>query len=281
MTTKSLQDLLKEKKISTENSSADQKNTVEISKEERIKKARDNMLKSLKIPRKYQPKGFSDFDVSNLNNPNAEALVADIKRYAESAMKISKNNWAFLTGDVGLGKTHLAIAAFKEAACQWAEYIALKNINPYNVGRTDIGRNFRYVTCSSLLQELKDSYDTDLFTEHGTLLKYKDAPLLLLDDLGTERASEWQQEKLYIILNHRYNNYLPTIITTNLDSKELEVHINKRMMDRIVEATNGGENIWRLIGSSYRMRGMSEWMKKDLKKRTEGIKNFKRDNFNR
>lgn len=258
MTTKNLQDLLKARKTTLKKSSADKKNTVVITKQERIKKARENMLKSLKLPKRYQDKDFSNFDVSKLKGINNEALFADIQRYARSVMKLRKgNNWAFFTGDVGLGKTHLAVAAFKEAACQWAEYIALKNMNPHNVGRPDIGRNFIFVTSSDLIQEIRNSYDSDIATENGVLLKYKESPLLLLDDLGTERASDWQEEKLHIVLNHRYNNFLPTIITTNLDSDSLKSQINKRMMDRIVEATSGGQNVWHLSGRSYRQLGLS------------------------
>ena len=213
------------------------------------------MLKSLNLPKRYHNKDFSNFDITRLDNCNAGELVKEIQRYSLSVMKVKKNNnWAFLSGDYGLGKTHLAVAAFKEAACQWAEYIALKQSNPYNIGRPDIGRNFHFITSSDLIQELRDSYDSDLVSEHATLLKYKEAPLLLLDDLGTERASEWQQEKLHLILNYRYNYLLPTIITTNLDSNELKTQINQRLMDRIVEATNGGRNIWQLKGRSYRQQ---------------------------
>lgn len=245
--------MVKEQKTNMKNSSADPKKIIQVSEIERIKKARSNMLKSLRIPKRYKDKDFSNFDISKLSNQNGASLINDIKHYSRTAMSIAnKNNWAFLTGGFGLGKTHLAIAAFKEAACQWATYIALKNINPYNVGRPDIGRNFHFVTSSDLVQEIRDSYDSDLISEHGTLLKYKESPLLLLDDLGTEKASDWQQEKLHIILNHRYNYQLPTIITTNLGTDRLKTQINQRLMDRIVEATNGGQNIWQLSGKSYR-----------------------------
>jgi DNA replication protein DnaC len=57
------------------------------------------------------------------------------------------------------------------------------------------------------------------------------APLLILDDLGTENATPWASEKLYQILNYRYNAQLPTVITTNHRLEEIDVRLRSRMHD--------------------------------------------------
>jgi DNA replication protein DnaC len=58
--------------------------------------------------------------------------------------------------------------------------------------------------------------------------------LLILDDLGTQSATPWAREKLYQILNHRYNAELPTVITTTLTLGEIDPRIRSRMLDRQV-----------------------------------------------
>ncbi|MDQ3044231.1 MAG: ATP-binding protein, partial [Chloroflexota bacterium] len=59
----------------------------------------------------------------------------------------------------------------------------------------------------------------------------RNAPLLVLDDLGTENTTPWAREKLFQIINHRYNEQLPTVITSNQDHKRIEERILSRLMD--------------------------------------------------
>ena len=59
----------------------------------------------------------------------------------------------------------------------------------------------------------------------------RDTPLLVLDDLGTQSGTPWAQEKLFQLLNHRYNGRLPTIITTNLRPDELDERLQTRILD--------------------------------------------------
>jgi DNA replication protein DnaC len=59
----------------------------------------------------------------------------------------------------------------------------------------------------------------------------RDVGLLVLDDLGTENTTPWAREKLYQIINHRYNNRLPTVITSNRKPEDIEPRIYSRMAD--------------------------------------------------
>jgi len=59
-------------------------------------------------------------------------------------------------------------------------------------------------------------------------------PLLILDDLSTQSATPWAREKLYQILNYRYNAELPTVITTSSTLEEIDARIRSRMLDERV-----------------------------------------------
>ena len=61
--------------------------------------------------------------------------------------------------------------------------------------------------------------------------------MLILDDLGAEKPSDWVKEQLYVIINRRYENMLPTIITTNCTMNELKDRIGERTASRIIEMT--------------------------------------------
>jgi DNA replication protein DnaC len=63
------------------------------------------------------------------------------------------------------------------------------------------------------------------------LEQVKAAPVLILDDLGTQNATSWAQEKLFQILNHRYNAQLPTIVTTNLGLERIDERLRTRLTD--------------------------------------------------
>jgi len=110
------------------------------------------------------------------------------------------------------------------------------------------------VSSSELVQSIRDSYDSDQLNELDLMNGYKNTKLLIIDDLGTEKASEWQREKMYIILDYRYRELLPTIITTNLEVGGLQEHLSERVVERIIEATEGGKFLLNFEGQSYRRR---------------------------
>jgi DNA replication protein DnaC len=59
----------------------------------------------------------------------------------------------------------------------------------------------------------------------------RETPLLVLDDLGTQASTPWAQEKLYQLLNHRYNAALPTVVTTSSYLNQLDARLSSRMLD--------------------------------------------------
>lgn len=64
------------------------------------------------------------------------------------------------------------------------------------------------------------------------------SPLLLLDDLGAAKTSEWTEELTYRLINHRYEHLLPTLITTNLPTAELRTTLGDRVASRLAEMTD-------------------------------------------
>jgi DNA replication protein DnaC len=122
--------------------------------------------------------------------------------------------WLVITGGYGCGKTHLAAA------------IANAQI--------EAGNRALFVTAPDLLDHLRASFGPGVDDEDGYVSRFDEvrtAPLLILDDLGIESPTPWAVEKLYQILNHRYNAKLPTVITTNHSIDELEQRLRSRLSD--------------------------------------------------
>ena len=71
------------------------------------------------------------------------------------------------------------------------------------------------------------------FRRHGRAL-VSEPDLLLLDDLGAERANEWVRERIFVIVNHRYREELPTTFTSNTGPKDLAAQLGERTASRII-----------------------------------------------
>ena len=120
--------------------------------------------------------------------------------------------WLVLKGGYGCGKTHLAAA------------IANRQLAA--------GRAALFINTPDLLDHLRATFSPQSTVSYDERFdQVRNSSLLLLDDLGTQSNSEWAQEKLYQILNYRYNAKLPTVITTNLDLESIEIRIRSRMVD--------------------------------------------------
>jgi DNA replication protein DnaC len=121
------------------------------------------------------------------------------------------SGWLFLQGGYGCGKTHLA-AAIANAA-------------------VDAGMPTLFLTVPDLLDQLRYAYGSEDVTFEDRFEQVRTAPLLVLDDFGTQSATAWAREKLFQILNYRYINQLPTVVTTNLMLEELEGRMRSRLSD--------------------------------------------------
>ncbi len=119
--------------------------------------------------------------------------------------------WLLFLGGYGVGKTHLAAA-----------------IANFVVG---VGVPTLFLTVPDLLDWLRFAYDSTDSTFEERFDEIRNIPLLVLDDLGTQNTTAWAQEKLYQIINHRYVNRLPTVITTNQQLSELDGRIRSRLED--------------------------------------------------
>lgn len=120
--------------------------------------------------------------------------------------------WLILLGGYGCGKTHLAAAIANACIAQ--------------------GTPALFVVVPDLLDYLRAAYSpTSEASYDERLEQVQNAPVLILDDLGTQSATEWAQEKLYQILNYRYNARLPTVITTNQSLDDIDPRLHSRMVD--------------------------------------------------
>jgi len=119
--------------------------------------------------------------------------------------------WLLLRGGYGCGKTHLAAAIANECIAQ--------------------GRPVLFVNVPDLLDHLRATFGPESEISFDQRFdQVRDAPVLILDDLGTQNATPWAQEKLYQIFNHRYNAQLPTVITTNQDLSDIDPRLRSRLL---------------------------------------------------
>ena len=138
-----------------------------------------------------------------LYNESLERAVAQARQVAERFPVVSKG--LLLEGQPGVGKTHLAVAVLKQ------------------VVQATGARGLFYDT-RDLLRVIRSTYDPSTrTTELQVLQPVMRADLLVLDDLGAEKTSEWVEETMNLIVNTRYNEKRLTIFTSNyLDIPDVE-----------------------------------------------------------
>jgi len=197
----------------------------EKQKADRISKLLDN---SGIMRGKLSRMTFEEFEKKHQGNAFDAA-----KKYAEEFGTDTKNG-LFFFGKAGAGKTHLAVS-----------------IARYVVEKKQIAVKFARVT--DLLLDIRQTYNTDEYyrteNEMALLRKYSSVPLLILDDLGTEKASEWARQILYQIVDSRWIDDKPLVITSNLTLRELA----ERFDDRISSRIGGACEIFEAQSHDYRI----------------------------
>jgi DNA replication protein DnaC len=171
------------------------------------------------IPKRYQHCTLSTFTAYN---ESLDRAVAQAQRVADAFPVVGRG--LFLEGQPGVGKTHLAVAVLKQ------------------IIQTCGARGLFYDT-RDLLRVIRSTYDPAIrTTEIEVLRPVMTADLLVLDDLGAEKTSEWVEETMNLIVNTRYNEKRLTIFTSNYadipddtEPNALVFRIGHRMRSRLHE----------------------------------------------
>ena len=152
-----------------------------------------------------------DTDLSWLAPQKLESLI----RAYEAALTFAEEpkGWLLLSGGYGCGKTHLAASIANH--------------------RIENDRSAFFVVVPDLLDHLRATFGPNSETSYDDLFEeIRNTSVLVLDDLGVQVVTPWAQEKLFQILNHRYNSQLPTVLTTNQRLEDLDQRLRSRLQDQ-------------------------------------------------
>ncbi len=164
------------------------------------------------------------------DRPGAAGAFRSARQYAESfEARQEDGRGLILFGDAGNGKSHLAAAIVNEL-----------------VGR---GVPCVFQTVPALLRRVRATFSRDSdASEEEILSALVEAPLLVLDDAGAEKHTEWGESTLYYLVDERYRHQLPVVVTSNLNLSGLEAAIGFRAVDRLIETCEMVE----ITATSYR-----------------------------
>lgn len=191
-----------------------------------LRKLKARLLSAADIPAIYADRDFSMFEPRDPSQTDAITRVID---FLEKFPLVERG--LLLVGPCGVGKTHLSVALLKAL-------VEEKQVKG------------RFVDEAELLSRLQHSYNPDTQeTEERILESLKAADLLVWDDLGTGRPTEWAKSKISEVINHRYTHCKWTVMSSNYPmppgfkckwkksekSETLEERVGTRLFSRIME----------------------------------------------
>ena len=190
------------------------------------------LLERARIPRRYQHCSFESY---HTDFPSAHRSLAQARmmaqRFVDEYPATTEGRGLLLTGSAGLGKTHLAVGILHSLIVE---------------------KGVRGLFCDyrELLKEIQHSYNPQVLTTELEILRpVFEAEVLVLDELGASKPTDWIWDLVALILNTRYNNKSTTIITTNFpDEPETNADTDLR------RTAKGGMTLGDRIGERMRSR---------------------------
>jgi len=179
-------------------------------KEREIEERRRRNLDRFFSLKPFSAKTFETFDATL---PGVREAYEVARRFAENVAGLSSDEprWLLLMGGYGTGKTHLAAAV---AHCWLAA-----------------GQSVFFAVVPDLLDHLRAAFAPSSEVPYDEMFDtIREVELLVLDDLGAENGTAWATEKLFQLINYRYNEGLPTVITTN---QQLHTRMDERIRSRL------------------------------------------------
>ena len=189
----------------------------EINQEQRCKKI-ENLMASSSLALRYRSLSFDNFNIVEAHKQKMQIVFDACKSYADNFEQNKKDGkWLVLIGPCGTGKGHLAAAIANQ------------------IMRDNLGSVLfrKYI---ELVSKIKESWHgrTDV-NENQIIAAARDCDLLILDEIGLQFETNAEKVILYRIIDGRYENVMPLIITTNLNESQLLKVVGERVLDRIYE----------------------------------------------
>ena len=168
------------------------------------------------------------FQVGGPTREDRESQQASKDAAQEFALGKARHQWLVLKGSPGVGKSHLA-----------AGILADRALHPAH------GPAGRFVNVPETLERMRRGFEDGSYIAAGE--EMTTPALVVLDDIGV-RVTPWTDEQLYLVLNHRWNNKMQTIVTTNAELRQME----PRVADRLQASRSGFAKLVTIRGQSFR-----------------------------
>lgn len=201
---------------------------LELEKIQTLKNQRSERHAKSRVPIRFKESRFDNFIAKN----EAQQKAVDICRaYASNWQTVKERGMGLiLSGKAGTGKTHLACSIAHEFIEQGGMAV--------------------FSTVAEMMRQIKSSFAKDSdSTEQQMIDHFSGIQLLILDEVGMDYGTEFNKALIFEVLNKRYENVLPTILLTNLDTSALREYIGERLIDRM---RSGGGKLISFTWDSYR-----------------------------
>lgn len=169
----------------------------ELEKQRKLRELINRIYKDTYMKKRLQKCNFKNFHVTDDNKDSIEM----IKKYTELCIKDEMKNGIIIYGNIGYENTYIVSSMANKI---------IENNKIVLLERT-----------SSIMDRIKESFNKEVITEVEIIELYSNVDMLIIDDFGSETISKWALEKLYKIINNRYENELPLVITTRYNKEEL------------------------------------------------------------
>ncbi|MDZ4228389.1 MAG: AAA family ATPase [Candidatus Levybacteria bacterium] len=185
-------------------------------------------------------------------------LGAEISQFPKKYKELVSGDYSkgyFLHGPRGTGKTHLMSAIMKDMILNAELSVGYESCS--NEERTKIPYYFKpdeyplFITVPNLLLKIRSCFGDDSVSEEDLIDEYCKVSVLFLDDLGTEKVSDWVLQTLYLIIDYRYGEMKKTIISSNYNLDQ----IANRLDDRIASRIAGMCKVFEISGADRRIVG--------------------------
>lgn len=170
-----------------------------------------NTLEDSRVPKRFLDESLDTFSHTNTK---LRACLNDAKKYVENYSK-ENSQGLYIYGPTGVGKTHIAISILKALI--------------------EKGHSGVFYNIVDLLDAIRATYDPQSNTApKGQIEERLQRQILVLDDFGVQKTSSWVADRLYALINRRYQDCKTLIITSNLEYDKLKMRVDPALSSRII-----------------------------------------------